>query len=79
MLWIINRDVFINGGLAEAHEKTKTKEYCNKWPKPHGGGEGDKAVAAMDSVICGRIGKHEQQHKAEAEAPVEHSARAEFV
>ena len=58
---VVDRDVLEDRGLAEAHEEAEREEQDDEGPEPHRGREGDRAVLALDHVVGGRVGQHEEE------------------
>ena len=79
MLRIVDRDVLVDRGLAQAHEEAQHEGDYGKGYEPHLQRERDRSVDSLHHVLGRRIGHHETGGDRDAEGPVHHAPGAEFV
>ena len=76
---IIDRDVLVDGRLAEAHEEAEHEGDDDEADDAHARGERHRAANALDHIVRRRIGQDEGAHDRDEEGPVHDAAGAELV
>ncbi len=76
VLRIVNRDVLVDGGLAQRHEEAEHEHGDEKRHHAHFHVEVHGAGRGADDVVGWRIGQHEGADHRDEERPVHHPPRA---
>ena len=76
---IIDRDMLVDRGLAQAHEEAQHERHRHEAGHAHRQAEADRAMDALHHIGCGRIGQDEGADHRDREGPVHDPPRAELV